>query len=99
MSDKPKREKSQAQVEDEAPAIYSLGHVDGNPTFKRRSFLEIAAVAAGTAALPSCLGGQQFPSRRALARGKRGSAATAHKQAITALAVNAAGNLLASGDK
>jgi WD40 repeat protein len=98
MSDEPKREKSQAQVEDEAPAIYSLGHVDGNPTFKRRSFLEIAAVAAGTAALPSCLGGQQFPSR-GLARGKRGSAARAHEEAITALAVNAAGNLLASGDK
>ena len=32
---------------DETPAIYSLGHTGGQPTFSRRSFLELAAVAVG----------------------------------------------------
>jgi WD40 repeat protein len=89
-NDDPDRDKTQSQEGDEAPAIFSLGHLDGKPTFNRRTFLEIAAVAAGATALPS---------RRALAQGKRSSAARAHKEAVTALAVNPAGNLLASGDK
>lgn len=77
---------------DEIPAIFSLGQIDGQTAFSRRTFLEIAAVAAGAAALSSgcsTLGKLQGQSSPALA----------HKEPITALAVNAAGKLLASGDK
>lgn len=77
---------------DETPAIFSLGQIDGQTAFSRRTFLEIAAVAAGAAALPSgcsTLGTLQGQSSPALA----------HKEPITALAVDDAGKLLASGDK
>lgn len=95
MKEDPKHDKSQApQDGDETPAIYSFSHADGQPKLSRRTFLEIAAMAAGTTALSSgcCLG---------LPMGGVGgtSPVIAHKSAVTALAVNPAGKLLASGDK
>jgi WD40 repeat protein len=92
MKDDQKRDQSPAQKDrDETPAIYSLRRADGRPALSRRTFLEVAAAAAASAALSS---GCATPGRG----GRRGPA-IAHKEAITALAVNAAGKLLASGDK
>jgi len=99
MKDDPKKDQDAVpQNEEETPAIYSLGRADdGQPTLNRRTFLEIAtAAAAGTAAvsssgcatLPTWLGG---PSTR--------GPALAHTESITALAVEASGRLLVSGDK
>ncbi|RJR27505.1 MAG: hypothetical protein C4582_00515 [Desulfobacteraceae bacterium] len=94
MKDDSEREEDRGrQREEETPEIYSIGNVDGKPTLSRRTFLEIAAMAAGTAVLAS--GCATMLHGGALQRGP----AVAHSDAVTALAVNAAGNLLASGDK
>lgn len=92
MEDDPKKDKSQApQNEDDPPAIYSVSHVDGQPKLSRRTFIEMVAAAAGTAALPSS--GFAAPMKR------QTGFPVAHKNAVTALAVNSAGKLLVSGDK
>jgi WD40 repeat protein len=96
MKDDSKGDKGQGtQDDDETPAIYSVGHVDDQPTFSRRTFLEIAAMAAGTAVLPSGCCCATRPTGRVQGTGP----ATAHKDAVTALAVNTTGTLLASGGK
>ena len=80
---------------DEAPAIYSVGHTDGQVVMNRRSFLEIAGVAAGAAALlkPSRLLASQDSDTN------DSSLARAHEEAVTALAVRSDGKLLASADQ
>jgi WD40 repeat protein len=97
MKDDPNNDQDAApQNEEETPAIYSLGRADdGQPTLNRRTFLEIAAAAAGTAVVSNS-GCATLPGGKG--GGTRGPA-LAHKESITALAVNASGRLLASGDK
>jgi len=80
--------------EDETPAIYSVSHTDGRPILDRRTFLEIATVAAGVVSLPTGCATFVPPQEGGGVR-----APIAHKESVTALAVNASGKLLASGDK
>ena len=94
MTDDPKLGKSQEESDDEeSPEIYAISDADHQPTFSRRSFLEIAAVAAGTAVMPS------LEPAEAVAGKENASLIRAHDSEVTALAVNSRGNLLASGDK
>lgn len=91
----PENQPEQAPPEgEEAPAIFSITHVDEKPAFSRRTFLEIAAVAAATATLS---GGRATLAHAVTA--EQTSPARAHEKAVTALAINAAGKLLASGDE
>ena len=80
-----------AQTGDKTPALFSLRHVKGQPLLSRRSFLECALLLAGTAAVSS-----RAVKIRTL---QSMSPALAHKEPVLALAVNANGRLLASGDK
>lgn len=92
MDDESKRNKvTTPQEEDEAPAIYSLGRVDGETTMTRRTFLELAAVAAASAPIEG--GCASMPANGP------GGPIRAHKSAITALAIDSTGKLLASADK
>ncbi len=92
MKDDFKSDESQLpQDEEETPNVYSRSHADGETKLSRRTFLELAAVAATTSALHS--------GCATLAGLGQTGPAIAHKSAVTALAVNTAGNLLASGDK
>ena len=95
MNDEHEGDQGKARQDgDEVPAVYSVGHADGQMVLSRRSFLEIAAVAAGAVAVAG--GGSGCATLAGL--GRRGPA-LAHKNAVTALAVNATGKLLVSGDK
>jgi WD40 repeat protein len=108
MKGDPEDPDGQAPAEDEdTPAIYSVDRTDGVSTLNRRTFLDIAAMAAGTAAVASgCVtrvvpppprpSPQPVPSPTPEPVRKVGNA---HKSAVTALAINAAGTVLASGDK
>ncbi len=80
-----------APAGDQAPAIFSVRHVDGQPLLSRRSFFELAVALAGTAAVSSR--GVQIRTLQSM------RPALAHSEPVTALAVNASGRLLASGDK
>ncbi len=94
MTDDSKHGKSQEESdEEESPEIYAIADADHQPTFSRRSFLEIAAVAAGTAAISS------LRPTEAAAGKENASLVRAHDSEVTALAVNSKGSLLASGDK
>ncbi len=90
MKDDSKHDKSRTpQDEEETPAVYSCSKNDGESKLSRRTFLELAAVAAATAALPFS----------ALGKEKQKSIPIAHEKEVTALAVNSTGTLLVSGDK
>ena len=103
MSDDLSNDQGRAPLNpDETPAIYSLGQIDGNLAFNRRTFLEIAAVAAGAAAFSgggTALGGPGPTPANKKSVAALMANALAHKEPITTLAVNATGKLLASGDK
>lgn len=103
MDDDPKERKGQASPEDdEAPAIYSIDHADDEPMLTRRTFLDIAAMAAGTGAVASgCMPRIVRPAPKPTPEPKPASPniGSAHKSGVTALAVDSAGRLLASGDK
>jgi WD40 repeat protein len=86
-------EKKALQDEDEIPEVYSVGNAGGKPTFSRRSFLELAALAVGTTALS---GGYATLAHGAKTHPRP---ALAHKDPVTTLSLNATGKLLASGDK
>ena len=93
MNDDSKHDKDLKESEEESPEIYSIAGSDDQPKFSRRSFLEIAAMAAGTAAISPLI------SRPAAAAGSKHSQIRAHDCSVTALAVNSQGTLLASGDQ
>lgn len=110
MKSDPGRDGQAPLEDDEAPAIYAIHRIDGEPSLDRRSFLEIAAVAGGAAALaegcsarvpppaPTPVQPSPTPTPTPTPEPAR-KVGNAHKSGVTALAVNAAGTLLASGDK
>jgi WD40 repeat protein len=83
--------KKKLQEENEVPEVYAVKHADGKPTLSRRSFLELAALAVGSTAIS---GGFATTAEAARIR-----PTLAHDAAVVALALNASGHLLASGDK
>jgi WD40 repeat protein len=90
--------------DDETPAIYSISRTDGQTSLDRRSFVEIAAVVAGTLSLGTVCRTTSTGKRAEVTPEKPEEAgrdlrsAKAHGDPITALAVNDAGKLLASAD-
>lgn len=96
MNDEPQSDQDKSPSKDnEQPEIYSVSHENSQPSFSRRSFLEMAAVAAGAVAVEG-LAGCRTAGRAN--RPVRSSPPRAHDSAVSALAINAQGTLLASGD-